>query len=753
MNCSVVLSSCICLYKAKTPHFGQRTFAKLPDLAHLSRIVKPLALLALFLFCMSASAETYPPAKRGPVVETLHGQEIADPYRWLEEIDSEETRAFVAAQNDVSSAYFESIPQRERIEKRLTELWNYEKIGMPQQVGGRLFYTQNPGLLNQSILYWNDTGAADALPTELLNPNTLSEDGTIALAGWSVSEDGKHLAYGLSEAGSDWTTWHVRSVETGEDLPNETLEWVKFSSAAWLPDSSGFFYGRFEAPKDGEALSEVNENKKLYFHKIGTPQSEDQLVWERPDHPKWSLYASPSEDGRYLILYASEGAGGTNAIFYKDLEAGLDSEAIPLIEHFEGRFGFAGNDDGLFYFLTDYKAPNSRVVAVNTDSPAEENWREILPEIEHPLEDITLFRDEIIAKYMVDVVSRIERFSLLDGAALGAIEMPGVGSVWGFNGKRNDWVTYYYFTGYTTPGTIYRYNLRSHESGIFAEPETGFDSSAYETRQVFYTSKDGTKIPMFITGKKDALAGKTRPTYLYGYGGFNVSLTPSYGTSSATWLEMGGVFAVANLRGGAEYGESWHEAGTKAKKQNVFDDFIAAAEYLIAEGYTTSDQLGIGGGSNGGLLVAACVNQRPDLFGAAIAAVGVLDMLRFHKFTIGWAWTDDYGDPDNADEFPALLEYSPLHNTRNDVPYPPLLIMTGDHDDRVFPAHSFKFGAAAQYAATQFGDESGPILMRIETRAGHGAGKPTAKSIEEAADRWAFLAKELNMDLPDGWGE
>lgn len=698
--------------------------------------------LVCWLPCaMIAEPIQYPEAERLALVEEIHGVKVADPYRWLEDVDSEQTKAWIAAQNKISDAYFADAPGREWIEKRLTELWDYDKYGLPRKVAGRLFFSKKTGLQNQSVLYWKED-ESDADPVILLDPNTLSEDGTIALSSWSVSDDGKLLAYGVSEGGSDWMEWRVREVDSGRDL-DDHLEWIKFSGAAWKRDNSGFYYSRYPEPAEDEELEAVNLNQKVYFHRIGDPQSKDELVYERPDHPKWGFSNWVTEDGRFLTMSVWESSGEKNAFIIKDLAAGLEAPFVELIPHFKNEYSLLGNDGSVFYFKTDLDAPNGRVIAIDSSNP-EAPAREIVPESEHPLDDVNLIGQQLLANYMVDVLMQVKVFDI-EGKHIRDVELPGVGSIWGFGGRRDATECFYYYTGYTEPGAVYRYNLKSGESELFAKPETAFDSSQFETRQVFYSSKDGTRVPMFITCRKDIELDGQNPTYLYGYGGFNISLTPSFRTSIATWLEMGGVYAVANLRGGGEYGQEWHLAGTKDRKQNVFDDFHAAAEFLIQKGYTSTPKLAVAGGSNGGLLVGACINQRPELYGAGIASVGVFDMLRFHKFTIGWAWTEDFGDPDDPEEFPALFAYSPYHNTQSEKPYPALLITTADHDDRVFPAHSFKFGAAVQHA--QIGDE--PILLRIETKAGHGAGKPTSKQIEEVVDRWSFLVRELEIEMPD----
>lgn len=679
-------------------------------------------------------AAEYPEAPKGDVVDEIHGVKVADPYRWMEEIDSPETRAWVEAQQDYTEAWMAQLPEREKIRDRLTEAFDYDKHGLPERIGGRLFYSRKTGLQNQSIHYWREDreGAEEKV---LLDPNSLSEDGTVSVAGWSVSDDGKRVAYGLSESGSDWSTWHVMDVDSGKVLEDE-IRWVKFSWASWAPDGSGFYYSRYAEPTEGEKLKDTNLNQRAYFHVVGTAQSEDRLVYERPDHPKWGFGVGVTEDGRFLTISVWEGAGSKNGFFFRDLSKGGDSGVVELFNQFDARYGFVGNERNLLYFVTDLEAPKKRLIAVDLEKPDPANWRTILPESDGTLQDVSFLSGRFIAQYMVDahdVVSIHDR----DGKKLRDLPLPNLASVGGFGGYQNDTETFYATTGYTDPGAIYRYDVVSGESTLFWEPEFPVDLSAYETRQVWYPSKDGTEIPMFITRRKGAPMDGSVPTILYGYGGFNISLTPGFSASIAIWLELGGAYAVANLRGGGEYGEDWHKAGMQEKKQNVFDDFIAAAEFLERENYADRDHLVIHGGSNGGLLVGACVNQRPELFAGAATAVGVHDMLRFHKFTIGWAWQEEYGDVEEKEAFQILRSYSPYHNIREGGKYPPVLIETADHDDRVFPAHSFKYGARLQ--AAQGGDA--PILMRIETKAGHGAGTPTDKTIEAAADRFAFFLK------------
>jgi prolyl oligopeptidase len=681
---------------------------------------------------------TYPTVSKSDQIDNYHGITVADPYRALEDPDTEATKAWIEAQNQVTFSYLNEIPAREKIKQRLTKLWNYEKYGTPFKEGESYFYFKNDGLQNQSILYTLPTLEAQA--RILLDPNQLSADGTIALSGISISENGQLLAYGLSSSGSDWQEWKVRDIATGEDLQDH-LKWIKFSSASWTHDHQGFFYSRYDEPNEKTKLEDVNYYQKLYYHQLGTAQSADILVYHRPDEKEWGFGGSVTEDGKYLIISIWLGTDSKNLVFYKDL-TNPNSQVIELINQFEADYSFIDNDDHLFYFRTDLNSPKGRVIAIDTKNPTSENWQEIIPQTLEKLESVSILNNQFVADYLQDAHSQIKIFDL-KGNFIREVELPGIGSASGFAGKRHDTETFYSFTSFTTPVTIYRYNMKTGESEIFRQPEVDFNADEYETKQVFYASKDGTKVPMFITHKKGIKLDGNNPTYLYGYGGFNISLTPSFSVSLLVWLEMGGVYAVPNLRGGGEYGEEWHQAGMKLQKQNVFDDFISAAEWLITNNYTKPAKLAIGGGSNGGLLVGACMIQRPNLFGAALPAVGVMDMLRFHKFTIGWAWVAEYGSSENAAEFTTLYAYSPLHNLKPGTAYPATLITTADHDDRVVPAHSFKFAAALQ--AAHNGDA--PALIRIETKAGHGAGKPTTKIIEEAADKWGFLVRVLEVEV------
>jgi len=696
--------------------------------------------------CLSAPF-SYPKAKKVDQVDDYHGTKVADPYRWLENPDSPESREWIEAQNKITFDFLGKIPAREKIKQRLTDLWNYERFGVPFKEGNRYFISRNDGLQNQSVLYTMDTLSAE--PRVLLDPNKLSNEGTVALKGYAISEDGEYMAYGLSSAGSDWEEWRVKRVSTGQDT-DDVLNWVKFSGASWTHDGSGFFYSRYDAPKEGQKLQELNYFQKLFFHKRGTPQSEDVLVYHRPDQKEWGFGGHVTEDGRYLIISIRQGTDTKNRLFYKEivpgqpvseLVYGKGAKVVELLNDFDASYEFIANDGPVFWFQTDLDAPRGKIIQIDTREPKRANWKVIIPEGKDTIQGASVVNRQLIVTYMKDASSMVEIFDL-NGKKVRSVGLPGVGSVGGFGGEMKDTETFYAFTSFTRPSTIYRYDMVKGESTVFRAPKLKFDPANYETKQVFYNSKDGTRVPMFIVHKKGLELNGKNPTLLYAYGGFNISLTPSFSASSMVWLEMGGVYAQPNLRGGGEYGEEWHQAGTKLRKQNVFDDFIAAAEWLIANKYTQPQKLAIAGGSNGGLLVGAAITQRPELFGAALPAVGVMDMLRFHKFTIGWAWVSDYGSADNPEEFRALYKYSPLHNLKTGAKYPATLVTTADHDDRVVPAHSFKFAAAIQEA--QAGED--PVLIRIETKAGHGAGKPTAKIIEEAADRYAFLVKSLEME-------
>jgi len=695
------------------------------------------ALILMFLAAnvLGQTRLKYPETRKVDQVDTYFGVKVADPYRWLEDDNSDETKAWVEAQNKVTFDYLNTIPEREGIRKRLTELWNYEKYGAPFKRGGKYFYYKNDGLQNQSVLY-----IADSITDPgrvFLDPNKLTADGTAALSGTSFTQDGKLMAYGVAYSGSDRTEWRVRDVATGEDL-KDYLKPNRQSGISWLKDNSGFFYSRFPDAEKGKELKSQNFFQKLYFHKLGTSQDEDYVVYERPDNKEYFIGAGVTEDGNWLLINVGKGTGPQNMVYYKSL-ASKDSPILPLVDKLENDFSFIGNDGSTFYFRTDKDAPRARVVARDV-MKADAGWTEIVPQAAETLQGAEFINNQFVLNYLKDAYTQIKIVDI-KGKFVRDVKLPGIGSAGGFGGERFDTETFYTYSSYNAPPTIYRYDMKTGKSVIYRQAKVLFNPADYVVKQVKYKSKDGTVVPMFIVHKKGIKLDGNNPTLLYGYGGFNISQTPGFSVSRVVWMEMGGVYAVANIRGGAEYGEPWHEAGTKLKKQNVFDDFIAAGEWLVANKYTSNKKLAIQGGSNGGLLVGAVLNQRPDLFGAALPAVGVMDMLRFTKFTIGWAWTSDYGSPDKEDEFKALYAYSPYHNIKPGTKYPAVMVTTADHDDRVFPAHSFKYAAALQ--AAQAGDA--PTLIRIETKAGHGAGKPTAKVIEEAADIYGFLVKNLGM--------
>jgi prolyl oligopeptidase len=680
----------------------------------------------------------YPNTRRGDLVETFHGVRVADPYRWLEEDirQSKDVTDWATAENKITSRYLASIPERERIRRRLTDLWNFAQYSSPFKEGGRYFYFKNDGLQNQAVLYAMES--LEGSPRALIDPNAWSKDGTIALAGVVPSEDGKCLAYGVAEAGSDWTTWRVLEIRSGKPSADE-LKWTKFTRAAWTKDSKGFFYSRYEEPKKGAEFQVLNLNSKLYYHRVGAPQSDDVPVYFRPDHPEWMYEGTVSDDGRWLVITTGRGTDEKYRVTVKDL---TEPYAMPveLIDNFDHEFTFAGNDGAVLYFQTDVDAPRRRVIAIDLARPQRAAWKEVIPQAAETLHEVNLIGNLFVAQYLKDVKPQVKVFAM-DGRYVREVQFPDIGSASGFHGRRTDTETFYSFSSFATPPSIYRYDMITGESRLIRRSEVRFRPDDYEVRQVFYRSKDGARVPMFIAHRKGLRLDGSNPALLYGYGGFNISITPSFSVGRLAWMEMGGVYAVPNLRGGGEYGQAWHDAGRLLKKQNVFDDFIAAAEWLIANRYTRPGKLAIQGGSNGGLLVGAVMTQRPDLFGACLPAVGVMDMLRFHKFTEGRLWVDDYGSPDNPEQFKALRAYSPYHNIKPGTKYPATLVSTADTDDRVIPGHSFKFAAALQ--AAQAGDA--PVLIRISTRAGHGAGKPTAKRIEEITDDWAFLVKNLDM--------
>jgi prolyl oligopeptidase len=682
--------------------------------------------------CAQKPKIDYPETKKTDVTDDYHGTKIADPYRWLENDTSAETGAWVVAENEVTSAYLSKIPFREQIKNRLTELWNYPKYGVTFKEGNRYFYFKNDGMQNQSILYMQES--LDAEPTVLLDPNKLSEDGTVSLGEYDFSKDGKYMAYAIARGGSDWNEILVMEVEGTKQL-DDHLYWIKFSDIEWKND--GFFYSRYDEPK-GSGLSEKNEFHKVYYHKVGTPQSADQLVYENKNFPLRNYYAGVTEDEKFLILSETESTTG-NSLHFKELDK-PNSKFVTVVDNFDNDYYVIDDVDGKFLVKTNFNAPKYQIVEIDPANPARENWKTILPEKEEVLESISLVGGKIVAEYMKDATSKAYIYDVT-GNLISELNLPGIGTMSGFNGKKEDNIAFYGFTSFTFPSTIFKFDIAKNESSVYRQPEVDFDPSLFQTKQVFYTSKDGTKVPMFIVHKKGIAMNGKNPTLLYGYGGFNVSLTPSFATTRLILLEQGGIFAMPNLRGGGEYGEAWHLAGTKERKQNVFDDFYAAAQYLFDNKYTSPDFLAINGGSNGGLLVGAAMVQHPEMFKVALPAVGVLDMLRYHEFTIGWAWASDYGRSDNPEDFKYLIAYSPLHNIKNGTCYPATMVTTADHDDRVVPAHSFKFIATLQ----ENQGCNNPVLIRIETKAGHGAGKPTAKIIEEYADMYAFIFYNMGI--------
>ncbi len=679
----------------------------------------------------------YPPTKKGDVKDTYFGTVVEDPYRWLEDDNSAETADWVKTENELTVGYLAKLPFRDKIKTRLTELWDFPKYGVPFKEAGKYFFYKNDGLQNQSVLYTTAELATE--PTVLLDPNTLSTDGTAALSGIEISNDGKYLMYQVAKSGSDWNEIFVKNIETGEMLPDHIL-WVKFSGISWYKD--GFFYGAYDQPEAGSELSKANEFQKVYFHKLGTEQFADQLIVSDSTNSKRMFGAGLTDDKRFLFISKSIGTHG-NALDFKDLNK-KNSGYVSLMDSYEYEFNAVENIGDELYVRTNYKAPKYRLIRINTNKPEEANWVDIIPEKKDVLESVRLVAGKLVVNYMTDAHSKVEVYSY-DGVFDHEVQLPGIGTVSTFSGKRDENIAFFSYTSFNTPGEIYKYDFTTKQSTLHFRPEVKFNPDDFEVKQEFYAGKDGTKIPMFIVYKKGLELNGKNPTLLYAYGGFNISLTPSFSSSRIAFIENGGVFAMPNIRGGGEYGEEWHLAGTKLKKQNVFDDFIAAAEYLISQKYTSSEKLAIQGGSNGGLLVGAVVNQRPDLFKVALPAVGVMDMLRYQKFTIGWAWAGDYGtSDDNAEMFNYLYAYSPYHTIKKEIAYPAILATTADHDDRVVPAHSFKYMARMQ----EYNPENKlPLLIRIDSKAGHGAGKPTAKVIEEYTDVWSFVFYHLGMKL------
>ena len=679
----------------------------------------------------------YPDARRGDVEEDYHGTKVADPYRWLEDPDSAEAKEWVAAENRITRAYLDETLIRSEIEERLTALWNYPKYEPPEKKGGRYFFTKNDGLQNQAVLYRVDTLGGE--PVELLDPNRLSEDGTAAITNRAFSEDGTLLAYGLSRSGSDWQEIRIRRVDLRSDF-DEVIQWAKFAGIAWKRDNSGFFYNRFPDPGTVPA-EDQNNYSRVYWHRLGTAQEQDALVFEMPEKKELGFQPFITHDGVYLGLYVYHGTDDRNGIYVRKTEEDVQV-FTRLLEVEEAKYQPVGNDGSTFYFLTDLDAPRGRIIAVDLELPERGNWVTVLPEGEDVIGSASIVNHQLVVQFLHNAHEKLCLYSM-KGEFLSEIPLPTMGSIAGITGEPDDTEMFFAFTSFVYPTIIYRYDFVTKKLEPFRQSEIDFDPSDYETEQVFYASKDGTKVSMFLTHRRDVELNGENPTLLYGYGGFNISMTPSFSVSRLVWLERGGIYAQANLRGGSEYGEEWHRAGMLERKQNVFDDFLAAGEWLIEAKYTRRERLGIMGGSNGGLLVTACMLQRPDLFGAVVAAVPVTDMLRYHHWTVGRYWVPEYGNAEaNPDHFRFLYAYSPLHNVQSGTTYPPLLVTTADTDDRVVPAHAKKFMATLQAA------DSGknPILLRVETRAGHGAGKPTAKQIGEAADVYAFLLRNLAGD-------
>ncbi|MCV2371175.1 prolyl oligopeptidase family serine peptidase [Roseateles oligotrophus] len=714
-------------------------------MAHKALTLAVLTFLALNQ-AQAQSAPTYPVSAKVEQTDSYHGTPVADPYRWLEDDNSEQTKAWVKSQNQVTDAFLAAMPQRLPVRKLYTDLYNFEKFGIPFKEGARYFWTRNNGLQQQAVLY--TAKSPSDTPDIALDPNTLSKDGTAALGGYAASRDGKLLAYGVAAAGSDWQTWKVRDLTTGRDLADK-LEWVKFSGAAWTPDGKGFFYSRYEEPAEGASLTGANYFQKLFYHRLGTPQSEDQLVASNPSEKEWGFGSEVSDDGKAVFITVWKG-GEKNGLMVLPLvkggysaKASGEPKAISLA--FDAQYVPVALNGNTLIVKTDKDAPRGRLVAIDLKASRKQPWKTLVAEGADAMTGASAVGGRLLLSYLRDA-STLVRIHDLKGKPQGEVQLPGVGTASGFAGRTSDKETFFSYTSLTTPTETYRFDVAANKATLFKRPQTAFfDAEQFETQRAFVTSKDGSRVPIFIAHKKGLLLDGNNPTLLYGYGGFNVPMTPSYGITAATWMKMGGVYVLAAIRGGGEYGSAWHEAGTKLKKQNVFDDFIAAGEWLIANKYTQPAKLAINGGSNGGLLVGAVVNQRPDLFGAAVPQVGVMDMLRYQKFTIGWAWEPDYGSSDKADEFKALLAYSPLHTIKSGaaVKYPAVMVTTGDHDDRVVPAHSFKYTAALQAADTG----AAPKLIRIETQAGHGAGKPTSKIIEERADMLSFIANTFKMPV------
>lgn len=702
-----------------------------------------LIILAISLFACSQEKKeepkmNYPESTKLDSIEVRHGDTIRDPYVWLEDDRSKETEAWVEAQNKVTFDYLSKIPFRDDFKKRITDLNNYPKISAPSKHGEYYFFTKNDGLQNQSVYYYKK--GLDGKEEVFFDPNTLSDDGTVAASIASFSGDDKYAVLSVQKSGSDWTTFKVMEVETKKELEDE-INWVKFSGASWYKD--GFFYSRYDEPKAGDEFKGKNEYHKLYYHKLGDPQDKDVLVHYFPNHPQRNIYAGTTEDERFLLIYYSEGTGG-QSLMVKDLSKSKDlsnmNDVIHIVQDFNNEHAVVGNFGDELLMVTNIDAPMNRLVKIDTKKASKENWQVLIPETKDLLQSVSKAGGKLFVSYLKDATDRYFQYDYT-GKMEKEIELPGIGSASGLGGKDDQTTLFYTFTSFNYAPTVFKYDVATGNSEKYMSADVKFNPEDFEVNQVFYTSKDGTKVPMFIVNKKGIKLDGNNPTLLYGYGGFNISLTPSFSPSRISLLEQGGIFVMANLRGGGEYGEEWHKAGTKMQKQNVFDDFIAAAQYLIDNKYTSSEKLAIQGGSNGGLLVGACMTQRPELFKVAFPAVGVLDMLKFHRFTIGWAWMDDYGNPEEEEMFNYIKKYSPYHNLKEGTKYPSTMVTTADHDDRVVPAHSFKFAARLQ----EYHGGSNPVLIRIETKAGHGAGKSLTKAIEEVADLYSFMFYEMGV--------
>ncbi|MDP2304321.1 MAG: prolyl oligopeptidase family serine peptidase [Ignavibacteria bacterium] len=697
------------------------------------KILSLIMLIGFFMTTISYAQLKYPATKKADVVDDYFGTKVADPYRWLEDDNSEETKSWVNQQNDVTNSYLSKIPFRDKIKTRFAELYNYPKYSSPFKGGDNYYFFKNDGLQNQSVLYIQKN--LESQPEIFLDPNKLSNDGTVSLTTLAVSKDGKYFAYGTAAGGSDWNDFFVMEVAAKKKL-DDHLKWIKFSGISWKDE--GFYYHRFPTPEKGAELSKANQFGQVYYHKLGTDQSEDILVYEDKNNPTRYFGVSTTEDERFLCISFAEGTNN-NGLLVKDLSL-PNSQFVTIVGNLDNNYNVVDNIDDKLLIQTDYKAPNYRLILVDPKNPDEKNWVELLPEEKNVLQGVSFIGGKMVVNYLKDASSHVYLYET-NGKLIEEIKLPTVGTVGGYNGKKDDNIAFYTFTSFTYPSAIFQFDVNTRKSTLFRRPELNFDFDNYETKQIFYNSKDGTKVPMFLVHKKGIKLDGNNSVYLYGYGGFNASMTPGFSVSRLLLLENDVVFALANIRGGGEYGESWHEAGTKLKKQNVFDDFIAAAEYLVNEGYSSSKKIAIAGGSNGGLLVGAVANQRPDLFKVALPAVGVMDMLRFHKFTIGYAWVSDYGSSENEEEFKYIYKYSPIHNLKSGVEYPATLVTTADHDDRVVPAHSFKYIATLQ----EKHKGNNPVLIRIETKAGHGAGKPTSKIIEEVADIYSFVFQNLGI--------